>query len=125
MRTMTPVEVVRQLWERIDARDWDGLAALLAEDVRLEYPHTGERFSGRSNVVAINAEYPEGWAIYVLQILADGDTVVSEVSVPMDGVESRAVTIWTVRDGLVAEATEYWTTAGGDAAPEWRQASTA
>lgn len=33
----------------------------------------------------------------------------------------RAVTIWTVRDGLVTEATEYWTTAGGDDAPEWRK----
>lgn len=121
---MTPAEVVRQVWERIDARDWDGFAALLAEDVRLEYPHTGERFSGRRSLVAINAEYPEGWSIYVLRILADGDTVVSEVSVPMDGVESRAVTIWTVRDGLVAEATEYWVTAGGDDAPQWRTAYT-
>ena len=124
MRTMTPAEVVRQVWERIDARDWDGFAALLAEDVRLEYPHTGERFSGRRTLVAINAEYPDGWSIYVLRILADGDTVVSEVSVPMDGVESRAVTIWTVRDGLVAEAIEYWTTAGGDDAPQWRKAYT-
>jgi ketosteroid isomerase-like protein len=124
MPTMTPVEVVRQVWERIDARDWDGFAALLAENVQLEYPHTGERFSGRRNLVAINAEFPKGWSIYVLRILADGDTVVSEVSVPMDGVESRAVTIWTVRDGLIAEATEYWTTAGGDDAPQWRKAYT-
>jgi ketosteroid isomerase-like protein len=118
---MTPAEVVRQVWERIEARDWAGFAALLAEDVRLEYPHTGERFHGRKNLVAINAEYPEGWSIHVLRILAAGDTVVSEVSVPLDGVDSRAVTFWTVRDGLVTEALEYWTTAGGDDAPEWRR----
>ena len=118
---MTPTEVVREIWARIDARDWDGFAALLAEDVTLDYPHSGERFTGRANLVAINAEFPTGWSIYVLRILAAGNTVVSEVSVPMDGVESRAVTIWTVRDGLVAEATEYWVTAGGDDAPEWRK----
>jgi ketosteroid isomerase-like protein len=117
---MEPAEVVRTLWERIEARDWAGFGALLAEDVRLEYPHSGERFRGRDNVVAINAEYPEGWSIRVLRIVAAGDTVVSEVSVPQDGVDHRAATFWTVRDGLVTDAVEYWIAAGGEAPPDWR-----
>jgi ketosteroid isomerase-like protein len=117
---MDPADVVRTLWERIEARDWAGLGALLADDVRLEWPHTGERFRGRDSVVAVNAEYPEGWSVYVLRILAEDDTAVSEVSVPQAGVEHRAVSFWTVRDGLVTEAREYWTTVGGDDPPAWR-----
>jgi ketosteroid isomerase-like protein len=117
---MNPAEVVRTLWERIEARDWAGFAALLAADVRLTYPVSAERFQGRDALVAINAEFPEGWSIHVLRIVADGDTVVSEVSVPMGTDDHRAVTFWTVRDGLVTAAVEYWTVAGGAEPAAWR-----
>ena len=32
--------------------------------------------------MAVNEEYPEGWTIQVLRIVADGDSAVSEVEVP-------------------------------------------
>lgn len=117
---MSPAETVTALWDRMEARDWAGLGALLAEDVRVEWPHTGELFRGRATVVAVNAEYPEGWSIRVLRVVGDADTAVSEVAVPMDGVDHRVVSFWTVRDGLVTAATEYWSVAGAEAAPAWR-----
>lgn len=52
----------------------------------LEWPANRELIRGRSNVVAVNAEYPEGWSIHVLGIHAAGDYVVSEVEVPQEGV---------------------------------------
>ncbi|MEU7723984.1 hypothetical protein AB0B78_01810 [Streptomyces sp. NPDC040724] len=40
---MEPLTVVAQLWERIGARDWDGVAGLIAEDAVIEWPVSGER----------------------------------------------------------------------------------
>lgn len=80
---MDGAELITRLWACTDRRDWAGLGELLHEDVMLEYPVTGETFRGRTNVVAINAEYPEGWSIRVLRVIADGEDVVSEVEVPM------------------------------------------
>ena len=116
-----PVDVVRELWRRIADRDWDRFGRLLADDVVLELPASAERFRGRANVVAINAEYPEGWSVDVLRVVGAGDQAVSEVEVPMTGVGVfRAASFWTVRDGLVVHGREYWTGLGADEAPAWR-----
>ena len=116
-------EIVRTLWDRVQARDWTGLGDLLAEDLVVEWPVSAERIVGRENYVRINAEYPEGWSIHVLRIVADGDTAVSEVEVPHEkmGVY-RAVSFWTVRDGRIVHAREYWTQPGADPSPPWRAA---
>lgn len=120
---MEPLRVVEALWDRIQARDWDGVALLVAEDAVVEWPVSGERIVGGKNYVAVNREYPEGWAIRVLRILADGDEVVSEVEVPHESLGVfRAASFWTVRDGRIVRGTEYWTTLGADPRPEWRAA---
>jgi hypothetical protein len=36
---------VRALWNFIEARDWPGARALLADDLIVELPATGERFT--------------------------------------------------------------------------------
>jgi ketosteroid isomerase-like protein len=122
---MEPLSVVEALWDRIQARDWDGVGALVAEGAVVEWPVTGERIVGRGNYVAVNSEYPEGWEIRVLRIVADGDQVVSEVEVPHEGVGVfRAASFWTVREGRVVRGTEYWTGVGEQKRPEWRVAYT-
>ncbi|MFG2293453.1 nuclear transport factor 2 family protein [Streptomyces sp. NPDC048603] len=127
---MKPLEIVARLWERIEARDWDGVARLLADDVVIEWPVSGERIVGRDNFIAVNRDelyadevYGEGAAersVELLRILADGELVVTEVEMPQDHVVYRAVSWWTVRGGEVIEAREYWTTPGQDPAPSWR-----
>jgi ketosteroid isomerase-like protein len=120
---MEPSEIVQGFWDRMQARDWEGLSELLADDLVVEWPVSGERIVGCANFVSINAEYPEGWSIRVLRVVADGDVVVSEVEVPHDtmGVH-RVVSFWTVRDGKVVGGREYWTELGSDPSPEWRAA---
>lgn len=76
----------RLLRNRIDQRDWSGLGKRLAEDVVVEWPVSGELIRGKANVVAVNAEYPEGWSIRVLRVVGSGDEVANEVEVPMEGV---------------------------------------
>ncbi|MFD8025074.1 nuclear transport factor 2 family protein [Streptomyces lavendulae] len=125
---MEPLKVVAHLWERIEARDWDGVAALIAEDAVIEWPVSGERIVGRANFVAVLRDEGEDsedgertlGAVEVLRILADGDLVVTEVEIPEDHVVYRAVSLWTVRDGEIVGAREYWTSPGQDPAPRWR-----
>ncbi|MER7777112.1 nuclear transport factor 2 family protein [Streptomyces sp. NPDC096191] len=120
---MEPMAVVQEFWARMQARDWVGLGALLADDLVVEWPVSAERIVGRADFVAVNAEYPEGWSIHVMRVVADGDgeTVVSEVEVPHDtmGVH-RVVSLWTVRDGRITGGREYWTELGSDPSPQWR-----
>ena len=119
---MDAVAVVTELWDRIAARDWPGFGRLLADDVVLELPASGEVVRGRANVVAVNAEYPDGWSVEVLRVVGAGDQVVSEVEVPLAEVGVfRAASFWTVREGLVVHGREYWTHLGADEAPAWRE----
>ncbi|MFR9726711.1 nuclear transport factor 2 family protein [Streptomyces sp. MS19] len=120
---MNPSEIVREFWNRMGARDWDGLRELMADGVVIDWLASGERFAGRENIVGVNAAYPLGWSIEVLSVVADGETVASEVAVPHETLgDFRVASFWTVRDGRIVSGREYWTTVGGDPAPEWRTA---
>lgn len=87
----------------------------------VEWPVSGERIVGRADYVRINAEYPEGWSIRLLRVVADGDQVVSEVEVPHEtmGVH-RVASFWTVRDGRIVAGREHGSELGSDPSPEWR-----
>lgn len=118
---MEPGQVIEELWRRIQVQDWTGVGELVAADAVIEWPATAERITGRDNYVAVNREYPAGWSINVLQIIAVGDQVVSEVEVPHASLGTfRAVSLWTVSNGLIVRGTEYWITVGAEGSPDWR-----
>ncbi len=108
-------EVVRGLWERMQARDWAGAADLVDRDVVVEWPVSRERMTGRDNYIAVNREYPEGWEIRVLRVIAEGGQAASEVEVRHETMGVfRAASFWTVAGARVTRGTEYWTSFGGD-----------
>jgi ketosteroid isomerase-like protein len=110
-----PADVVRDLWEAMQARDWAGAAGLVHEDVVVEWPVSRERITGRENYVAVNQEYPAGWQIRVLRVIGDGDQAASEVEVVHETLGVfRAASFWTVSEGRVTRGTEYWTGFGAD-----------
>ena len=114
-------DVVRAYWDRMQARDWTGLRQVLAPDVVVEWTASNEQFVGADAVVGVNREYPEGWSIQVRGIVADGDTVASDVEVPMDGVGVfRVAAFARVREGLLVSSVEYWIGVGDDEPPAWR-----
>ena len=118
---MEAAEVVSELWHRAQARDWTGFGELVAEDAVVEWPVSSERIAGRANYVAVNREYPEGWTIRVLRVVASGDQAASEVEVDHAELGTfRAASFWTVADGKIASGTEYWTLLGADPSPAWR-----
>jgi ketosteroid isomerase-like protein len=103
-------EVLAEFWRRIQARDWDGMGELLAEDVVIEWPNALVRIRGRANVVGLNRSYPEGWSIDVLRILADVDAAVSEVRVPHPTVGPYYLLAFhDVDQGRITHGREYWT----------------
>jgi limonene-1,2-epoxide hydrolase len=104
-----PREVVAAFWDRIQARDWDGLARLLSDDFAVEWPDTRRRIRGRENFVEFNRTYPEGWTIEVLEIVADGNTLVSEVRVPhVDQGINYVISIMQVEGDRLTGGREYW-----------------
>jgi ketosteroid isomerase-like protein len=116
-----PAAVVRAYWERMQARDWAGLREVLAPDVVVEWTASDEQFVGPDAVVGVNREYPEGWTVRVRGLVADGDTVASDVEVPMEGVGVfRVAAVAQVRAGLLASSTEYWIAVGDEQPPDWR-----
>lgn len=112
--------VVRNLWERIEARDWPGMAELLHEEVIIDWPHSGERIRGRGNYVAMQRDYPGGWHLTVLAVCAGPEKVAAEVRVDHEDLVCFGTGFYEVRDGVVMRGTEYWTTARSQAPVPWR-----
>jgi ketosteroid isomerase-like protein len=113
-------EPVRLLWERMEARDWEGVAAQLHPDVVVDWPNTGERMRGRDNYLAVQRAYPEGWHIEVLRIVDAGEVIVSEVRVVQDDQRFFAASFFEVSDGKIVSGVEYWSDGEPSPAPEWR-----
>ncbi len=114
-------EVVRELWNRYQARDWDAAAELLAENVVVDWPQTRERIRGRDRVIAVNRNYPEGWTVRMLRIVQDGGVAVSEVGVDhVDRGTFHAASFFEVADGRIVRGTEYWVDPPSGDPPAWR-----
>jgi ketosteroid isomerase-like protein len=118
---MDPKEIVAELWRRMEARDWDGVGDLVADDFVLDWPESRERIRGRDNFVELNRNYPEGWSIEVLQIVTEGDRVVSEVRVPHGELGLHyASSFFEVEGGRLARGREYWSRELDEEPPAWR-----
>lgn len=99
--------VVHDLGRAVDAQDWDALEALLADDFRCRYVHTGEVLD-RAGYVRLNREYPGAWRFLVQDELSSGDRACGLATVT-DGDETHHVALFlTVRGGLVRELVEVW-----------------
>ena len=91
------------------------------ENAVIEWPASRERLAGRDNIIAVNREYPEGWSIKVMRIIAEDDHVAAEVEVPHTELGLfRVAGFYTVRDDEILRGTEYWTTVGADEPPAGR-----
>ena len=118
--TTHPADVVRRLFERMEARDWAGAGEVVAPGAVIEWPATGERFTG-TGFVAMNAAYPEGWSITVDDVVGTGDRVAALVTVAHPPEVHRCAGFYTVWDGRISGGVELWVTASSEDPPAWRQ----
>lgn len=118
--------LARALYERYQARDWSGAAALLHPDAQVRMPATEERLVGREQVIALQRDYPEPWGeLRVLRVVCEAATAVAEVEIAGVGGVFRCVAFWTVHEDLLHRGVEYWITVGGDEPPADRAGTVA
>ncbi|MHC4470748.1 MAG: nuclear transport factor 2 family protein [Planctomycetota bacterium] len=109
---------IRDFFAAVSRGDRDALEAGLAEDVVLEFPgrRFGGRFAGRRKVLVFLRQnqrlFRDGLGFTVHWAGSFGDRTVAQWTnrgVTRDGAdyENRGVTVFTVRDGLVAEIHDY------------------
>ena len=115
------VAAVRCLWACFQARDWAAARARLADDASLYWRASGEHLLDADAIIRVQAIYPEGWSLQLVQAtpLADG-RVHSLVQVRHGGACFIAHTLFSFRAGLILHADETWATA--EPPPAWRTA---
>ena len=114
------VRAVRALWSAIQSRDGAAARALLKDELQVTWWTSGERFDGAEAFVAVQARYPEGWTIHLLeaQRLEDG-RVLSLVRVDHPPHRFFCTSVARVENGCIAALEEYWATL--EAPPDWRR----
>jgi ketosteroid isomerase-like protein len=110
---MSPVaaaDVVREFWRLMASNDFAAVAAVLADDLVLEWPQSRERIRGAADFARMNHEYPAHgrWEFTVHRIVGGDGEAVSDVSVT-DGVQvARAISFFRVAAGRITHLVEYW-----------------
>ena len=113
------LELVRRFWALYQARRWTEAQALLSPTAECRWWSTGERFIGAAAIVQVNAIYPEGWTIRLLELnRLDAGRVHSLVRVDHGDAVFYANSFFLLKDGLISALDEYW--ADGQPAPAWR-----
>jgi ketosteroid isomerase-like protein len=107
-----------QHWAASDASDFETEHRIYHEDAVLEYPQSGERTRGRSNIQNQRASQPSNKRFTVRRIIGSGDLWVTELILTYDGKPSNTVSIMEFRGDKVARETQYF--ADPFVAPAWR-----
>jgi len=108
---MSGRDVISAFWDAMQANDWETAAGYLSPECVIDWPCSGERIVGRRDFAALQAQYPTGtghWVFDVHRLVADGDTVVSEVTVTDGEQSARVVAFSDIEGGYVVRQVEYW-----------------
>jgi ketosteroid isomerase-like protein len=113
-------EVVESFWAAVRANDWDGAAALFADDATIEWPCSGERMKSPRAWAEVQRRYPAAgeWRFDVHRLVVEGKLAVSEVTVTDGEQPARVVAFSEVVEERIARQVEYWPAAYEPAA--WR-----
>ena len=95
-------------WAASDANDFDAEHDIYREDAVLEYPQSGERIRGRSNIQASRVAQPNRKRFTVRRILGSGVLWVTEFTLAYDGRPSYSVSVMEFEDGKVARETQFF-----------------
>ena len=123
MSALSPVmgsaRVVRRLFELMEERAWEDAASCLAADVEIDWPVTGEHFSG-TEYLDMNRVYPGEWSLAVVETVHEGGRVAARLRVDHEGVVFWCAGFYTVEEGAITRGVEYWISEGSADPPDWR-----
>lgn len=97
-----------ELWRLFDAGRFRDALPLLSEDFEAHWPNTRERIRSRENFIALNENYPGAWRCTVRRIEEYSEGVVTVTEIGDGKTGFFAVSFFTVRDGRIAAAEEYF-----------------
>jgi ketosteroid isomerase-like protein len=97
-----------QHWAASDANDFETEHLIYHEDAVLEYPQSGERTRGRSNIQNQRAGQPSKKRFTVRRMIGGGDLWVTEFILTYDGKPSYTVSIMEFSGDKVARETQYF-----------------
>jgi len=107
-----------QHWAASDANDFETEHRIYLDDAVLDYPQSGERTRGRSNIQKQRSIQPNKKRFTVRRIIGSGDLWVTEFILTYDGKPSYTVSIMEFKGDKVARETQYF--ADPFPAPAWR-----
>jgi ketosteroid isomerase-like protein len=97
-----------QRWAASDASDFETEHLIYREDAVLEYPQSGERTRGRSNIQNQRASQPNKKRFSIRRIIGGGDLWVTEFILTYDGKPSYTVSIMEFRGDKAWRETQYF-----------------
>ncbi len=106
-------------WRASAAGDANAEHDIYADDAICDYPQSGERIFGRSNLQALRSHHPgKPSGFTVKRILGQGALWITEYTITYHGQPAYTVSIMEFRDGKVVHETQYF--ADPFEAPAWR-----
>src|ERR1700739_3803049 len=97
-----------QHWAASDANEFETEHRIYHEDAVLEYPQSGERTRGRSNIQNQRARQPSKKRFSIRRIIGTGALWVTEFILTYDGKPSYTVSIMEFKGDKVARETQYF-----------------
>ena len=97
-----------QHWAASDANDFATEHRIYLEDAVLEYPQSGERTRGRSNIQNQRASQPSKKRFSIRRIIGSGELWITEFILTYNGKPSYTVSIMEFRGEKVARETQYF-----------------
>ena len=107
-----------QHWAASDANDFETEHRIYLDDAVLEYPQSGERTRGRSNIQGQRESQPNKKRFSIRRIIGSGELWVTEFILTYDSKPSYTVSIMEFTGDKVARETQYF--ADSFVAPAWR-----
>lgn len=99
--------VLQRYADALDARDWPGLASVLAPGFTARLVHTGESFDAEG-YVAFNGDYPGAWRFRLDDVVADDTRVAGRAVVHDDTTTFHVALFATVEGDLLSDLVEVW-----------------
>jgi hypothetical protein len=99
---------IQQHWKASERGDIEAEHAIYATDAILDYPQSGERFTGRSKIQAQRGGHPAERHFAIRRILGGDSLWVSECVITYDGMPSYSLSVMELTNGFVTHETQYF-----------------
>jgi ketosteroid isomerase-like protein len=112
-------EALDKHWQASASGDVNAEHDIYADDAICDYPQSGERILGRSNLQALRSHHPgKPSGFNVRRIVGNGDLWITEYTINYQERQAYTVSIMEFRSGKVVHETQYF--ADPFEAPAWR-----